>query len=484
MNEDAANTETRETRWLKESGGKDPDSDTREVEKQEDKADRKRHTAPMIRAGIKLVEGAFRGSSRQSDPDSDIFDPGNFRQVQNSWWLDRLFPGSVARYFLTAFIVCTAVWLIALTLRLTWVRIDTFWEDVWLFIKDRQWQLQPLLLLVHFVCLRLFKGIYSRNFDKAFQHLDVHKGELNDYKKWFLGARVNFLALAVGAPFIIWEWVQFATIEKFYDRVYDPDSPYVQAIDTTVRNPEAYLLLLLWSVEWLMFGYYCYLMVSGAFVVRGILKKHDFKDSVDLVLTERQYRPLFNVTAQAGSLVFIFGLFHAGYMLYTKNMDTDIAGLILLVLLLGLAFSMTWSAVRGELKGKVLAALEDLEGSYRTAREKLGEMHDVPGIEDDIQRIQVQLKMQLALQQLDYLQTKYESLGRKEFLGLVFKMLAPVGSVMARVIRWGSLLAAIGLGGAAAISGGDPGGRAADKSETQQPAVNEAPSNPGNAAGP
>ena len=473
MNEDAANSETRETRWLNESG-KGDDTETRETAKPEDKqADKKKHTSPMILAGVKLVEGAFRGSTRHRDPDTDIFDPSNFRQVSNSWWLDRLFPGGVARYLVTAFIVCTVVWLIALALRLSWVRIEDFWGDVWLFVKDRQWQLQPMLLLVHFVCLRLFKGIYSRNFDRAFQYLDVRKDELHDYRKWFLGNRVNFLALAVGAPFIIWEWIQFATIEKFYERVYDPDSAYVHAIDTTMRNPEAYFLLLLWSVEWLMFGYYCYLMVSGAFVVRSILKKHDFKDSVDLVLTERQYRPLFNVTAQAGSLVFVFGLFHAGYMLYTKNTDTDIAGLIVLVVLLGVAFSMTWSAVRGELKDKVLAALENLEAGYRTAREKLGTMHDVPGIEDDIQRIQVQLKMQLALQQLDYLQTKYESLGRKEFLGLVFKMLAPVGSVMARVVRWGSLLAAIGLGGAAAISGGG------DKKEAQPETVQEAPASPG-----
>jgi hypothetical protein len=216
-------------------------------------------------------------------------------------------------------------------------------------------------------------------------------------------------------------------------------------------------------------------MVSGAFVVRAILKNHDFKDSVDLVLTERQYRPLFNVTAQAGSLVFFYGLIHAGYMFYTKSAGSDIAGLIVLVLLLALAFMMTWQAVRGELKGNVFAALEELEKSYRRAREKLSTMVDVPGIEDDIQRIQVQLKMQLALQQLDYLAAKYESLGRKEFLGLIFKMLAPVGSVLARIIRWGSLLAVLGLGGAAAIGGGD---------KQQQPeTVKEAPAEPGSNAG-
>lgn len=459
-------SETRETRMLHEAGVAAVSAETKAPAAHKPG----KETGPVMRAGIKLVETAFRSNAR--DPEADVFDPSNFRQVKNSWWLDRLLPGSVMRYFLAAFITCTVAWLIGLTLRLTTLGFENVGHETWEFIKERQWQLQPLLLLVHFVCLRLFKGIYSRNFDRAFTHLDVRQSELDGYKRWFLGNRVNFMAIGLALPFVTWELVNFATAADFYETTFGAASPYLQKIDTTARNAEAWFLLLLWIFEWLMYGYYCYLMISGAMVVRAILKNHDFNDPVDLVLTERQYRPLFNVTAQAGSLVFFFGLIHAGYMFYTKSSWTDGAGLILLVVLLSTAFGMTWSAVRGELKGQVFGAIEELEKSYRQSREKLGTMKDVPGIEDDIQRIQVQLKMQLALQQLDYLQTKYESLGRKEFLGLVFKMLAPVGSVLARVIRWGSLLAAIGLGGAAAISGG------ADK-QPQLPTVQEAPAQPG-----
>ncbi|MCB9933071.1 MAG: hypothetical protein H6841_06590 [Planctomycetes bacterium] len=470
MSEGGSHDETRETRMLQEVGGTLVDKPRQAAEEGPSK-----DTGPVMRAGIKLVETAFRGSRRERDPDADVFDPSNFRQVKNSWWLDRLLPGRVSRYFIAGFVTCTVVWLIGLTLRLSVLGFENIGHEIWQFIKDRQWQLQPLLLLVHFVCLRLFKGIYSRNFDRAFVHLDVRQSELDEYKRWFLGNRVNFMAFGLALPFIAWEIIHFATSVDFYQTMFGATSAYVQKIDTTGRNAEAWFLLMLWIFEWLMYGYYCYLMISGALVVRSIMKRHDFKDSVDLVLTERQYRPLFNVTAQAGSLVFFFGLIHAAYMFYTKSTWTDGAGLILLVLLLSSAFGMTWSAVRGELRGQVFGAIEELEASYRQSREKLGTMKDVPGIEDDIQRIQVQLKMQLALQQLDYLQTKYESLGRKEFLGLVFKMLAPVGSVLARVIRWGSLLAAIGLGGAAAITG------SADRQQ-QPPTVKEAPAQPGSNA--
>ncbi len=445
-------TEIRDNQWAAEAKG----SDTPGPEAKPATPGKSKDTGPVVASlGLKLVETAFRKNDRRPEPEADIFDAANFRQVQNGWWLDRLMPGSAARYFFATFVTCTAVWIVALALRLMEAGTGDIPEDIWNFIREKQWQLQPLMLLVHFLCLRLFKGIYSRNFGRAFTHLDVRQDELERFKRWFLGSRVNLFAIAIAVPFILWDFLFFATGDKFYETIYGTDSAYLQLIDTSSRTAEAWLLLTIWTFEWLMFGYYCYLMISGAVVVRSIMRRHDFVDSVDLVLTERQYRPMFSVTAQAGSLVFFYGLMHLGYMLYTKSADSDIAGLILLVVLLGASFGLTWGAVRKELKGNVSAALEELEKSYRAAREKLATMKDVPGIEDDIQRIQVQLKMQLALQQLDYLQTKYESLGRREFMGLMFKMLAPVGGVLARIIRWGSLLAAIGLSGAAALGAGE-----------------------------
>ncbi len=419
-----------------------------------------------------LVENVFQVAERREASDADVFDAANFKQVKNSWWLDRALPGEVKRYFFAAYIICTVVWLLGLSARIAALGFDNLGHTLWDFVRDRQWQLQPLLLFLHFLSLRLFKGIYSRNFDKAFSHLDVRADELARYKRWFLGTRVNFFALAIAAPFVIYEAFYFFGSTDFYARIFGEDSPYLKLIDVTMRNMEAWLLLAIWSFEWLMYGYYCYLMLAGAIVVRAILRKYDFVDTVDLVLTERQYRPLFNVTAQAGSLVFVYGIIHAGYVFYTKGSVSDFAGLIGLVILLATAFGVTWSSVRNELRGNVNAAIEGLEASYRDARTRLGTMKDVPGIEDDLQRVQVQLKMSLALQQMEYLQTKYESLGRKEFLGLVFKMLAPVGTVLARVIRWGSLIAALGLGGAAALSGGDKpaGGNGATNAPVDSPA--------------
>jgi len=436
-----------------------------------------RPTGPVVRSlGLKLVESVFKSDNENND--NDVFAPGNFKQVEGSWWLDRILPGKVTTYFAMAFAVCTGVWLVGLVLRLWYFGFEDIPGEIWRFIGDKQWQLQPLLLFIHFICLRLFKGIYSRTFLGAFKHLDVTDPELEQHKVWFFGKRVNLFAIAIAAPFIVWDVLLFQQVDKFNHLLYGADSAFVARLDLTTHTPEAWFMLSIWTFEWLMYGYYCYLMLAGAIVIRVLLRRHDFIEPVDLVLTEKQYRPLFNVTAQAGSLVFIYGLLHLGYVLYSKSAHSDIAGLIFLVVVLGAAFSTTWSAVRRVLRGNVEEAVTSLEDSYRDARRKLATMADVPGIEDDIQRIQVQLKMQLALQQLDYVQNKYNSLGRREALGLMVKMLAPVGTVLARIIRWGSLLAALGLGGAAAF------GTAADRARQQftgqsgQETQQEAPADP------
>jgi hypothetical protein len=326
-------------------------------------------TGSLVRGvGMRLVETAFRSSRRDKEAEEDVFAAANFEQVKNEWWLDRALPGNVKTYFAAAFLVCTLVWLIGLTLRLITLGLDDFWAKVWMFVKDRQWQLQPLLLFVHFVCLRLFKGIYSRNFDRAFRHMDVKQAELDGYKRWFLGRRANFFALAIAAPFILWDWLFFFLSASFYEKIYGTGSQFLTMIDPTSRTGEGWLMLTVWTFEWLMYGFYIYLMLSGAFVVRHIMKRHQFIDSVDLVLTERQYRPMFQVIAQAGSLVFCYGLIYLGYMLYTKSTDSDIAGLGLLVLVLSACFGLTWGAVRAEIRTDVNNAIDELEKSYRACR--------------------------------------------------------------------------------------------------------------------
>ncbi len=409
-------------------------------------------------SGTRLVESALaRRGNRESIDDTDVFDADMFRQSASGWWLDRAMPSGAGKYLLATFAVCHAVWMLGLLLRLVSTGFENAGAEALDFVKNPQWQIQPLLLFIHFVALRLFKGIFARRFDRAFRFLDVPQDELQRARRWLLGTRVNLIALAIAAPFIVYE--------AFF---FFPSNEFLEKFGLADRTLAAWFLLAVWSFEWWMFGYYAWLLAASATLNSRILRRHQFHDSVDLVLTERQYRGLFNLVTQSGSLVFFYALIHVVALWYgTARTDvstsySDLTAIGILVLLLVYAFSMTFGAVRRTLKGRVNEALESLETSYRSSREKLSGMKDEPGIEDDIKRIQVQLKMQLALQQHDYLHKKFFGMGRKEALGMVFKMLAPVGSVLAKAMRWGSILAAIGLGGAAALLGSGDDAKAND----------------------
>lgn len=392
--------------------------------------------------GADLVEPVFfKQVEKQKEEEEDVFDPVYFRRVDNKWWLDWLFPDGVVPYFITAFVVCHVTWMIGLFIRLAAQDFNDAGQNALEFLKSREWQMQPLLLFLHFTTLRLFKGIYSRNFEKAFSHLNIPKADVLKLRDWIFGGRVNLGAVLIALPFLAY---------KLF--IYLPSDRFLTDFRVDWRGMEARYLFGIWCVEWVTFGYYLYLMLVGALITRHVLKKHQFKESVDLVLSERHYSPLFNCTARAGTLVFFFALVQAAYLTYAGAELADFVGLGVLGLLLMGSFGITWAAVRKSLSTGVREAVEALEKSYRNSRGRLVKMPEVAGIEDDVQRIQTQMKMSLALQQLEYVQTKYEQVGRREMLGMFFRMMAPVGTAVARIIRWGSLLAALGIGSAALFS--------------------------------
>lgn len=392
--------------------------------------------------GEDLIEPVFfKQAPTRKEDEEDVFDPVNFRRVENKWWLDWLFPDGVIPYFITAFVVCHVAWTIGLFTRLAANNFNDAGTHALDFLQSREWQMQPLLLFLHFTTLRLFKGIYSRNFEKAFSHLNISQPDVLKLRDWIFGRRVNLGAVLIALPFLAY---------KLFG--YLPSDRFLQDFRVDWWGMEARYLFAIWCVEWMIFGYYLYLLLVGALITRHVLKNHQFKESVDLVLSERHYSPLFNCTARAGTLVFFFALVHAAYLTYAGAEIADFVGLGVLGLLLMVSFGITWAAVRKSLSTGVKEAVESLEKSYRNSRGRLQKMPEVPGIEDDVQRIQTQMKMSLALQQLEYLQTKYEQVGRREMLGMFFRMMAPVGTAVARVIRWGSLLAALGIGSAALFS--------------------------------
>lgn len=416
--------------------------------------------------GEDLIEPVFfkRAEKRRED-EEDVFDPVNFRRVDNKWWLDWLFPDGVIPYFITAFVVCHAVWTIGLFIRLAAHDFNDPGSNALEFLKSREWQMQPLLLFLHFTTLRVFKGIYSRNFEKAFTHLTITQAEVLRLRDWIFGRRVNLGAVLIALPFLAY---------KLF--VYLPSDRFLTDFQVNWRGMEARYLFAIWCVEWVTFGYYLYLLLVGALITRHVLKKYTFRESVDLVLSERHYSPLFNCTARAGTLVFFFALVHAAYLTYAGAEIADFIGLGVLGALLMVSFGITWAAVRRSLNAGVKEAVEALEKSYRNSRGRLQKMPEVPGIEDDVQRIQTQMKMSLALQQMEYLQSKYEQVGRREMLSMFFRMMAPVGTALARIIRWGSLLAALGIGSAALFSEREKS-KPADNSErpANAPAGNKAP---------
>src|SRR5438552_17297849 len=90
--------------------------------------------------GRALVEAAFMQRQKAEHEDDDIFDPGNFEQVSNRWWLDRVMPGGVKAYFIAVFAICTGAWALGLGLRMLERNGVSPLENARSYVLSREWQ--------------------------------------------------------------------------------------------------------------------------------------------------------------------------------------------------------------------------------------------------------------------------------------------------------------------------------------------------------
>src|SRR5262249_60456640 len=68
--------------------------------------------------------------------------------------VDRLLPRQPRAFLIAVCVLAAACWAAGLALN----------EDVWAFLTSREWQLQPLYLAAHFITLRLFATMFTRNY--------------------------------------------------------------------------------------------------------------------------------------------------------------------------------------------------------------------------------------------------------------------------------------------------------------------------------
>jgi hypothetical protein len=283
----------------------------------------------------------------------------------------------------------------------------------------------PAYLAVHVALLRLFVSTYVGNFLAGCKAVAVDPREVRRRLRRVLGVPGVLAACAVTAPLVVMD-VAWLRGEEYLGagEALGPGG--------TLGGAD-WLLVVAWAVEWLINTYLWVVIVGSLVQTLHVLRRHDFRDPIERVLRERQYRPFLLMSAQGATLTLILTGATIGYIVVAQGATSDYIGLWVTGGLVMLCFVPPWLVLRARLGRVVEKEAVALGTSLDQSTEALGTDERKPAA--SIRDLGGRLDLVLDMVRFDHLRRLHEELGKSEAQGLVLKLLVPAATGGWRLIR-------------------------------------------------
>jgi hypothetical protein len=368
-------------------------------------------------------------------------------------WIDRVLPSRPHWFLLVVLGLSVGCWLLGYLLA----------ADRAKFLQSHEWYAQLLYLPAHFVALRLFVTLYTRNFIAGVRHLNMPLNLAWRWMRWVLGP-VGLLSLVLAAPLCARDFFEL-TGDKYSDSLVGPVKPETAAPagpsaeglffgwpedarpitegevlqQGHLLEPEdtvgaADLLMWgIWCVEWVINAYIWVLILGFLALTMYILRTYSFRDPVEVVLHQKQYRPFLLMSGQGASIVLGFAAVNALYVWYAQGTITDYIGITVTIALLVLGFCPPWlqikSSVEKVFNTEVYRLQEGLIAEHRQ-QAALAKQGVLRGLD-----MNARMNEALVILRIDYLDRLSGQVGRNEGVSLLLKLLAPLATVGWRFVR-------------------------------------------------
>lgn len=333
--------------------------------------------------------------------------------------IDRWLPARAAPFVAASVAIPLVVWALALVLA----------RDKAKFLHSRDWLAQPLYFTVHLVVVRLFVTSYSRHFAAGLAHLAP--GAAADARPAvaaILGWRGLGAALVAAAPFVYVDIVHLSG-KAFME---GPDSQ--GAVGDVAASD--HLLGALWTVQWILNAYTWVLLVAFAGLTIRTIERHRFAAPLETMLHERHYRPFLLMSAQGASVMVGYTVATALYVFLSRGQTTDYIRLWATAALLLLSFVPPWMRLKARVARWVREEAHRLATRVRVARDRMALVDDLrPPVSND--ELGARLDVVLSILELDHIERLYRDLGRSEGQAILLRLLAPLSTVVLKVLRPG-----------------------------------------------
>src|SRR5581483_3785669 len=330
--------------------------------------------------------------------------------------VDRILPRRPRPFLLTIAGLAVACWAAGFALT----------DDPQAFLTSREWQVQPLYLAAHFIALRLFATMFTRNYLAGVVHLDMPPATARRGARMVQGPPGALVALLVSLPFSLYD-LQLLGFAKSAGKT----------AASGVGPAAEQLLYGMWCVEWFLMAFIWVQLVGFLFLTRWAIGDYRFRAPIEVVLLEKQYRHFLAISAHGATIVLGFFLVNLAYGWYTGAELTDYIGIAITLVLLVVGFIPPWMQlthkmdriVKDEMAGlrRRLAESEMLNAGAGVGAEVAGQLAQAGQGSADLQ---ARLDEALVMLRISYLERLHRDLGNMEAWSIVMKIGVPVMTVV------------------------------------------------------
>jgi len=323
--------------------------------------------------------------------------------------VDRLLPRQPRAFLIAVGLLAVACWAAGLALA----------DDLYAFLRSREWQVQPLYLAAHFVTLRLFTTMFTRNYLAGVVHLDMPTAHARRGIQLVMGPAGTLLAVLIALPFALYDY-QVAGLAKA-----------TKAAGTGAGVAVDQLLYAMWCAEWFLIALIWVQLVGFLFLTRRAISGYRFRSPIEVVLLEKQYRHFLAMSAHGATIVLGFFLVNLIYSWYSGAELTDYIGVAITLVLLVVGFIPPWMQLTAKMDRIVKDEMAGLRRRLASS-ELLSPVSAAPGAgaAQGVADLQARLDEALVMLRISYLERLHRDLGNIEAWSIVMKIGVPIMTVV------------------------------------------------------
>src|SRR5262249_10797674 len=294
-------------------------------------------------------------------------------------------------------------------------------EDPYPFLTSREWQLQPLYLAAHFITLRLFATMFTRNYLAGVVHLDMPTAHARRGIQLVMGPVGTLIALIVALPFMLYDY-QLVGLTKA-----------AKTAGTGAGLAVARLLAGVWFFVCFLLALFGVLLFVSLSPPRRPLGDFPSRAPIEVVLLKKQYRHFLAMSAHGATIVLGFFLVNLIYSWYTGAELTDYIGVAITLVLLVLGFIPPWMQLTAKMdrivKDEMARLRRRLASSEMLSPVGAAPSHG-PGASEGVTDLQARLDEALVMLRISYLERLHRDLGNMEAWSIVMKIGVPIMTVI------------------------------------------------------